>query len=169
MKTRKYSPLSRILHWISAAVIIWATLSGFFLATLTAESPIRGFLSSFNISLTTAFLPIFLFRLGYAIASKKPEKLSVPAWQQQAAAAAHALLYALTSVVLVSGVLMMDQPIAVFGLFEIPNPIRDTTWNGRFYIAHRMACATLFLMIAAHGAAVISHHRAGRRVLARMT
>lgn len=168
MSAQKYTATGRILHWISAAVIIWATLSGFVLASLPDNSTLRPVLSSFNVSLTTAFVPVFLFRLAYVCRARRPARLPQPMRQQRLATAAHALLYALTTIVLASGIMMMDHAVDVFGLVQLPNPVTDPIWNRRFYLAHRTSCITLFLLILLHVAAVVRHHRAGRPILTRM-
>lgn len=169
MKTARYSRTARILHWISAFVIIWATMTGFFLATLAPGSELRAFLSSLNISLTTSFLPLFLLRLVYAGRSKKPAAVDVPASQQRAARAGHVGLYVLTTTVLASGILMMNHDISVFGLLRLPNPVTDNTWNAAFFTLHRYSCMALFLLVTLHVGAVVRHHRQGRKVMARMT
>ena len=120
MSTEKYNRTARLLHWISAAVIIWASLAGMLVGILDKHS-------------------------------------------------AHALLYALTSIALASGFLMMDHGIGVFGLFTLANPLSDPDWNGVFYGVHRASCTALFLLVVVHVAAVVHHHRAGRPVLKRMS
>jgi cytochrome b561 len=169
MNTKRYDRLSRYLHWASAAVIIWASLSGFYLATLDPGSALRGGLSFFNVSLTTAFTPLFVIRVIHAVRTSKPASLNVPRWQQRVAQIVHSMLYALTSIVLASGILMMDHSINVFGLIMLPNPITDAGVNHYFYLMHRHSCAALFILVVVHVAAVVRHQRAGRPVLARMT
>jgi cytochrome b561 len=168
MNTQRYDRLSRSLHWASAGVIIWASLSGFYLAALDPASTLRAWLSWINVSLTTAFTPVFVVRLVHAIRTGKPGSLQVPRWQQRLARLVHALLYAMTSVVLASGVLMMNHSINVFGLVSLPNPVADPAWNGYFHTLHRQSCAALFFLVVLHVAAVIRHTAAGRPVLARM-
>jgi cytochrome b561 len=169
MNSNRYDRLSRYLHWASAAVIIWASLSGFYLATLEPGSVLRNWLSFFNVSLTTAFTPLFVIRVVHAVRTSKPASLEVPRWQQRVAHIVHAMLYALTSIVLASGILMMDHSINVFGLIMLPNPVTDARLNHHFYLMHRHSCAALFLFVSVHVAAVVRHQRAGRPVLARMT
>ena len=169
MNTERYDRLTRCLHWVSAVVVIWASVSGFSIAALEPGSAIRDWLSWFNVSLTTVFTPVFAIRVVHACRMAKPRGLDVPDWQRRVASLVHALLYALTSVVLASGILMMDHDIDVFGLFMLTNPLEQAAWNRTFYKVHRQSSALLFLLVIAHVAAVIRHHRAGRRVLIRMT
>ena len=168
METIKYNRTARFLHWISAAVIIWATLAGFFMATLEPQSATRGFLSWLNVSVTTLFTPVFVFRVAYASHKRKPMFLQMPAWQQTVAGAVHRLLYILTGIVLASGLLMMQHKISGFGIAMLPNPLNSAYWNAFFYDLHRYSCMALFLLVSLHVAAVIRHQRAGRNVLSRM-
>jgi cytochrome b561 len=169
MDTQKYNRLARTLHWVSAAVIIWASVAGIVIGLLHQHDQMRAWLAAFNVSLTTVYTPLFVLRLINAVRSGKPASLDVPRWQQRAALLVHALLYALTSVALASGFLMMDHAIDVFGLITLPNPISDADWNQYFYRLHRHSCAALFLLVMLHVAAVVHHQRAGRPVLARMS
>lgn len=168
MTVSKYSLIARAFHWISAAVTIWATLTGFFLATLDPASKLRAFLSYLNVSLTTTFMPVFIFRATYAVESRRPRMIDMPKWQQAAARAGHLSLYVLTGTVLLSGLLMMTHDISLFNLASVPNPVSSPYWNGFFYDVHRYSCVTLFLLVGIHIAAVIRHQRSGRNVLARM-
>ena len=144
-------------------------MSGFWLATLDSDSAVRGWLSWFNVSLTTVFTPVFALRLVHTVRSPRPAGLDVPTRQRKAAHTVHTLLYALTSVVLLSGILMMDHDINVFSLVTIPNPLQEPGWNRFFHGIHRHSCAALFVLVLLHVGAVVRHHRAGRAVLLRMT
>lgn len=168
MTTTKYSLTARILHWISATVIIWATITGFFLATLDADSELRAFLSFLNVSLTTTFMPVFIIRVIYSARSNKPQEIDMPGWQQTAARAAHLSLYLVTGSVLTSGLLMMQHDISLFSLVSLPNPVSNLDWNEAFYRVHRYSCMALFMLVGLHVAAVIRHQRQGRNVLAQM-
>ncbi|MNJ44116.1 hypothetical protein D3C77_391550 [compost metagenome] len=81
---------------------------------------------------------------------------------------AHWVIYLVISIVLITGVLMMDRPITVFDLFFIPQPLNDPYWIGLFFIVHIWSCAVLALLVAVHVAAVFRHEVVGHRVLKRM-
>ena len=81
----------------------------------------------------------------------------------------HALLYILTLVILLSGVFMMTRDINLFGLVSLPNPLDFPALNARFELVHKYSCRLLTLFVVLHVAAVVRHHRAGRKVLSRMT
>jgi cytochrome b561 len=82
---------------------------------------------------------------------------------------AHTLIYLVISLVLVTGVLMMDRPIDVFGLLEIAQPLSDPGLISRFLTLHVWACIFLALLIVLHIGAVIVHELCGHRVLRRMS
>ena len=56
----KYSTQQIILHWLSAIIIIWATLSGFYVAFCHPDQPVKEWIGFFNVSLTTLFIPFFI-------------------------------------------------------------------------------------------------------------
>ena len=164
----KYSRTARILHWISAAVIMWAMISGFGMALLEPGSALRATIAATNVSLTTSLIPIFAFRAWYARVAPRPRALDVPGWQRRAARATHRLLYTVTTAVLLSGPLMMDHEISVFRIVLLPNPLTDPFWNDTFHLVHRYSCMLLALLVGVHVLAVIRHHLKGIKVLRRM-
>lgn len=48
MTTQRYSLTARVLHWGSAAVILWASVSGFAVSGLPAESALRASVAGCN-------------------------------------------------------------------------------------------------------------------------
>ncbi len=164
----KYSHLARVLHWASAAVVLWATLTGVY-AAVWADAELRDLIAFVNVSLTTLLIPVFALRVGHRLMSRKPAALAVSGIERRAAAIGHFALYALTAVVLASGVLMMERDIEVFGWVSFERPIADPAVNLAFGLVHRATTGLLSLMVLIHVAAVVRHHRRGIQVLARMT
>lgn len=164
----RYGAPARWLHWLSAAVILWALASGLAMAAGTLAPAPKAAVTGFNVAITTAFLPIFLLRIAWALVAPHPGPLTTARKQRLAARIGHLALYATTSVVLVSGVLMMDRPIDLFGLATLPRPLTDDAWCQWFAGLHRDSCAYLTIFLALHLAAVAWHQLRGRRVLQRM-
>jgi len=172
MKPNKATPMSyprlaKWLHWVSAIVIIWATLSGFYLSFSDSEA-VKALIAHTNVSLTTLLIPVFLFRIAYRAVSQQPDHLLVSGHFPWLAHIAHLLLYALTLLVLVSGVIMMREPIAVFDWFVLPQPVKSAALNSDFKHIHSWMSRLLGCVVLIHIFAVIYHQRAGRQVLARM-
>jgi cytochrome b561 len=75
----------------------------------------------------------------------------------------------LIGTVLLTGVLMMDRPINVFGVIEIVQPLSDPRLIALFVSFHTWTCVVLALLLAAHIGAVIVHEACRHRVLRRMS
>lgn len=164
-----YSTSQIILHWISAVIILWATLSGFWISLFDLDPDLKNWVSFFNVSLTTLFIPVFAVRIY--LACRQPTHPEAPARTLDTlmAAWAHRLLYGLTTVVLLTGVMMMDRPINIFDWVLIPQPLTDHGLIDLFFKIHVVACWVLALLIGLHVAAVIKHEASGNPILKRMS
>ncbi|CAK9886651.1 MAG: hypothetical protein XXXJIFNMEKO3_03096 [Candidatus Erwinia impunctatus] len=79
------------------------------------------------------------------------------------------MLYINISIVLVTGVLMMDRSINVFHLLLIPAPLSNMDCILFFKKFHMYSCATLGLLVLLHILAVIKHQLSGHSVMRRMS
>lgn len=165
MKSTSYSPVRVFLHWFSAIIIVWALVSGFAVAWFDFSPAVVAWVSYVNVSLTTLLIPFFFLRLLLALQSAAVAASTPIEW---VAALAHWALYVMSSVVLVTGVLMMARPINVFGWVTLPAPLDDPDLIALFFLVHVWSCAILAGLVALHIAAVIKHQCQGRNVLARM-
>ena len=169
MKNEKYSFTTRSLHWISAIVILWATTSGFYILFSNAGEHIKDSIAALNISITTVFIPIFLFRILNYLFSKKPSHpRSIPMLEIRLAKVTHGLIYLLVSIVLISGVLMMDNPISVFNFFQFPQPLNNPELILYFNLLHNYSTKILSIFIIFHFIALLKHELKGRKILQRM-
>ncbi|MNJ16939.1 hypothetical protein D3C77_112090 [compost metagenome] len=167
MKSHSYTPLQKVLHWVSAIIIVWALISGFYVAWFTVTTFTKEWVAFVNVSVTTVFIPLFCWRLYLALTNRT--RTPVPRnVAEYVAVMAHRALYLMVFIVLITGVLMMDRPITVFDLFFIPQPLKDPYLIGLFFTVHIGSCAVLGLLVGLHVAAVVKHETAGRRVLKRM-
>ncbi|WP_367316863.1 cytochrome b/b6 domain-containing protein [Pseudomonas sp. C32] len=164
-----YSTLRVWLHWFSAAVILWTLLSGFFVASVDVSAPIKQSVASFNVSLTTVFIPFFVWRLFLFFSHVRCLDWKSILLVDALAPLVHVLIYLIVAIVLVTGVLMMDRPIDVFGVVEFAQPLRDPHLIARYFTVHIWACVVLSLLIALHVGAVIFHEACNHRVLRRMS
>jgi len=167
MKT-KYAWQQVILHWLSAAVIIWATISGFYVALFDVSPQLKDWMGFFNVSLTTVFIPFFILRVWYLFKLGKPKQDKPATLASRAADIAHMLLYINISLVLISGVLMMERDINVFNLFVLPQPIDNLALTQLFNRIHIVCCATLGGLVLLHILAVIKHELFGNRIMRKM-
>lgn len=163
-----YSRVQIYLHWLSAAVILWTLISGSSVLVLDLPASLKKDLTAFNVSLTAAFIPFFILRCCLAIRRAARAAPCSKTLQQWLALIAHGALYAVTAVVLGSGVLMMGQGFSVFGLVHIDPLLTSPAYLTRFARLHIGSCVVLAALIALHIAAVIKHQWAGTPVIGRM-
>ena len=162
----RYSKAQVLLHWISAVIILWATISGFSVALLDVPHTVAEAIGFFNVSITSVLIPLFAVRVVIAVSNHGDVPASGAEW---AALIAHAALYLVTIVVLLTGVLMMEREINVFNLVTFPQPITDPQKTMAFNTAHRYACVLLAGLLFLHIAAVVKHHLSGNAILKRMS
>ncbi|PKH04836.1 cytochrome b [Moritella sp. Urea-trap-13] len=167
--THQFDTTAKYLHWISALVILWASISGLYIAFFELESNIKSHILSFNVSITTVFMPLFCWRIYHRLKQGVPAPHpAMSILEAKLAHIGHTSLYVLVSLVLVSGVLMMGHDVTVFGLFTIPQLLADQSTIHFFESLHLYTCRLLALLIVCHLAALIKHEMSGRRILKRM-
>jgi superoxide oxidase len=163
-----YNPTARSLHWISAAVILWALFSGFAASLMAEDSALRAAVALFNAVLTAAFTPLFILRMLHARRHTMTPLANLPGWHNAAALVVHRLLYACTSVVLVSGFILVS------GTGHQPDATHGKVWQSLSiaqeyaHVSHRYACIVLLALLLLHIGAVAHHHWCGRPILRRM-
>ncbi len=163
-----YGTIARILHWLSALLIIVLIGSGFRsgfatdpevkLAALRIHLPV-----AFAVLLLTAFRVVWWWQFD-----RKPAPLEGgAAWQEAIARWTHRALYALIFVLLASGIamsVMSGLPDAVFGTAEMPELAELPPRIGHGLAARLIAAAALL-----HAGAALYHHWVAKdRTLTRM-
>ncbi|KQN58129.1 MULTISPECIES: cytochrome b [unclassified Erwinia] len=165
---KKYSLPRIYLHWLSAIVIVWATISGFYIPLGRPSAATAELIGFINVSLTTCFIPFFILRIIFCLKHKDPAVAPAQRKTHKIAKAVHLILYTNISVVLVTGVLMMERSINVFNLFSIPAPLTDPQLTHFFHSVHMASCTSLALLVIMHILAVIKHQLAGHGIMRRM-
>ncbi|MFZ5934960.1 hypothetical protein BGP84_05160 [Pseudomonas putida] len=168
MQRHTYCWQQILLHWVSALVIVWALVSGFYVTGFVVEPATAQWVGFVNVGLTTLFIPVFLLRWFMRYLKARPSALSENALVRRIAHVFHEGIYWLIALVLTSGVLMMDRAIDVFGWFAIAPLLTDPFWLSAWLTVHVAANVALALAVALHVAAVAMHEFAGRSVLRRM-
>lgn len=138
------------------------------MAMFQPHPEIKQWVAFFNVSLTTVYIPFFLLRIWYAIAHGKSEEKTLTAKEARLAHWGHLALYINISVVLITGVLMMDRSINVFNVFLIPHPVTDLQLLILFKQVHVFSCLSLALLIVGHVLAIVKHRFCGHNILKRM-
>lgn len=168
MSISGYSSLRILLHWLSAAVILWVLVSGFYVACIEVPTAIKASIAAFNVSLATVFIPFFAWRVALALRDAHVRRLKVRGRIEVIARLAHVSIYLVVGVVLASGVLMMDRPVSLFAWRQFGPLLSDPAWIARFLALHVQACLFLSVLLMLHIGAVIFHQVRGEPVLPRM-
>lgn len=161
-----YGRIRVFLHWLSAAIILWACCTGFISASLPKAAPARHFFDILNPQLGTLLIPFFLWRSALYLRSKPWAALPRATGQERLAVLVHSLLYATVTIVLLSGLLIMPKPWVFLGF--IPMPALSTGHAG-LVMLHDASCMGLSGLVLLHLAAVVYHVQKKYRAAASTT
>jgi cytochrome b561 len=157
-----YSFAARVLHWITAVIVIGMIPAGIYMAN-ASPGPTQDLLFHLHRSFGVVLLPIVLARLAYRFQHPPPPLPNdVPAVQRSAAHAVHYALYALLIVQPIVGWIATSAyraPIHVFWTFTLPPiwPV-DRAFSERMFLVHRVLGITIAILALMHIAAALYHH-----------
>jgi superoxide oxidase len=163
-----YSTTRIYLHWLSALVILWATVSGFGVELLPVDYPLRQWVETFNPQITSLFIPIFAWRVWLYLKSPSEQTRGTGSLQRRFAKLTHTLVYVCVSGVLLTGVMMMNHPVMLLGVMPLPQVLHSLTTLEDAHQVHHLLCATLAILVMLHLSAVLWHQLRGHSVLERM-
>jgi cytochrome b561 len=161
----------RLVHWVSAVLVIGMLVLGTYMVQLVEDPAKRFDLTQTHKSIGLIVLALTLVRLGLRVPATAPRHEHAPLLI--AAKATHASLYALLLLLPLSGWLMATTtpvrvPTVVFDLFTLPYPLAPDL--AMFRLAHEIhviAAILLALLVFLHSAAALAHAWTGRRRLRR--
>jgi cytochrome b561 len=170
-----YTATARVLHWLTATIILIMIPLGFVAANdwgIPQQTHER--LYNLHKSLGALVLPLALVRLIYRLTHPPlPLPPDIVPLQRIAAHATHWTLYALLIVQPLVGWIgtsAYPAPLPVFGLFELPKiwP-EDRAFSEQLFVLHRWLGIALAVVVAMHIGAALHHHLVRKdRVLMRM-
>ena len=164
----RYDGLTRLLHWIFAVGIIYASLVGYALAWI-ANRPLHDFLSNLNSSLATLLIPLFPLRALWKFLRINPLEPAIDPSQLKLARSVQNLLYVVIFYVLATGFLMVPHGYRFFGLIFMRTPFEKGATTEFFAHAHSIGTALLVALVLLHVAGVIRHSLFSRvNILRRM-
>ena len=164
----RYGSVQVALHWTSATAILALLVLG--LMAATGGSAQKATLLRVHAPLGTLLLVLTIARVGWRFFDKRPDKLAQqPRWQAFTARITHALLYAVTILMGVSGIGLMVLSGAGAILFSsAPGPLPDFR-DFRPLAVHGAGAAAMVGLLCLHIGAAL-YHRFYKRdcLLARM-
>ena len=154
----EYGSISKIFHWLSAAVLIFQIPLGFYLVDLDFNEK-RLTIESIHVLLGLSIFYITIFRLIYKLFNPTPPlSNSIFPGQRLIAKLNHVFLYITIIMVTISGALkkLFNGEIldVIFFSFEIKD---NFDLAELFYDVHIVANYTLISLISLHILAVITH------------
>lgn len=162
---QRYDPVAMLLHWLIAAAIFTAVVSGLYASSLPI-SPARLRWVNWHKWLGIAILVASIFRLIWRSFRPAPAlPVAVVArmarWQQGAHQGVHVALYVLFFAVPLAGWAyssMAGFPIVWFGVLPLPDwmPV-DKALAPALRAAHKVLAYGLSLLVVLHVAAVVKH------------
>jgi cytochrome b561 len=160
--TPAYTLTARVLHWVTAALVLTMIPIGVAMANADFGAW-QDTLYHLHRSMGAVLLPLVLGRLIWRLTHPAPPlPADIPAIQQFAAHATHWALYALLIAQAMVGWIATSAyraPILVFWLFELP-PIwrEDKAFSEMMFTVHRTIGIAIALLLCAHIGAALYHH-----------
>lgn len=160
---QKYSISMRLLHWLSALLVVGLFAVGLWMRSLSYYDPLYQVLPFWHKSVGFLLLFLILARLFIRSITNQPGHLSThKSWERILARATHWLLYGLMFCLFISGYLVAtadNRPATFFGWFDIP--VLITAFENQEDIAgliHEYCAWALIGLSVLHAAAAIKHH-----------
>ena len=168
----KYNRVAVLLHWLTAALIIYMLIWGEGLIKSFSGTPSN---PGLHISLGILILVLSVLRLVWRLMNPPPPDVPMSAWQAKASHALHWAFYAVLILIPVSGMAALDKSIAgkhpefadltVFGLFSVPHFSLPA-----FGSAHGLFTNFTWALLALHVLAALKHQFIDKdRLINRMT
>lgn len=160
---KRYGPISRILHWGLAALILWQALGGIGRWIFGASSPFGGFLFTSHVEIGTIILLALVLRCIWRIANVLRSSVNHTGHGLTVEGLGHMAIYAGMIGVVGCGVLQVwgrGRGLEIFGFtvlpdFTPPQELRDlarVAWDFHPYIA-----LALTVLIAGHVGMALFH------------
>jgi cytochrome b561 len=166
----RYGLTAMVLHWLLALMILGSLGVGLYMTGL-ALTPTRLKLYNWHKWAGMTILVLSALRLLWRATHRPPPMPPMPAWQQRAAAASHALMYGLFFAVPLAGWAYSSAagfPIVWFGVLPLPDWVSpDRELAEAIKPLHRGLAYALAALVVLHVAAALKHHFVDRDGLLR--
>jgi len=169
-----YGSISRLNHWITAALFIGLIALGLYMEGLP-KGPAKGELIQIHKGLAIVVMALVVFRIAWRVISPSPEMVRTGTpLEQKLAVAVHAFLFVGLIAMPLSGWIMSNaggHPAGFFGLFNLPTLVDKSEFVGEIAgTVHGLLGKAMIAVIALHLAGALKHHFVYRdQTLRRMT
>ena len=168
-RVMRYSTPAVVLHWLVALLIFAGFPLGLYMVDLPL-SPDKLKLYSYHKWIGITVLLLVAVRVSWRLTHVPPPlPASVAAWQRQASAVVHGLLYLLMIAIPLSGWLMSSAKgfqTVWFGVLPLPDLIgKDKGLGDQLAEVHKILNFTLLALVVLHVGAALQHHFIERQPL----
>ncbi|MDB5809518.1 MAG: cytochrome b [Betaproteobacteria bacterium] len=157
----RYTSTAIALHWLIFALVA----AGFSLAVYMVDlplSPLKLRYFSWHKWIGVTVFMLALVRLAWRLTHPAPSNAAMPRWQQRAASAGHAALYALIIIIPISGWLYSSAAgvqTVYLGVVALPDLVgKDKALAQLLKSIHVTLNYTLLGIVIVHAAAALRHH-----------
>jgi len=160
---KSWGSLAKFFHWAVVLLILAEGALGLSMVKLH-KGPGAFVYYDLHKSIGITILVLAVLRLVWRAFDPHPKAVpTMPAWQELAARAGHALLYGLLFLVPLSGWWFDSveglRPMSWFGLFEVPHLVAaDPNLKHLAHEAHEYLFWALIIVAAGHALAALVHH-----------
>lgn len=156
-----YGGIARMLHWISALLIIGLFALGLWMRGLGYYDPWYQLGPDWHRSIGVALFALILFRLLWRSLNRHPDDGELRAFERLAARWTHRLMYGLLIALCLSGYLISTldgRSITVFWLFELPALVEAKGQEDLAGLVHEYLAYSLIGLAVLHALAALKHH-----------
>ena len=162
MRTDKYSTPTKVIHWLTAVLVLVAFIYGPGGSEQRVYSAARDFDRQLHESLGLCILALVVARVLWRPFDRRPEFRAVPRWMKVAADAVQAALYVLLfalPLTAISGAWLEGHPLTLLGPLAIRSPLTESHALGATIAEVHTWLGDLIMWLAGvHAGAALLHH-----------
>lgn len=160
--TKRYDSMTRVFHWLTAALVIFLFASAHIWDNLAKGTPLRKGLQSVHISLGIALAALIIARIVWRVVAGKRLAAVSSRTAHWISKIVHGVLYLLLAAQIILGFLFrwaQGEPFSFFGLFPIPAPFAvDHDLRGTIGGLHDNVAWAIIVLAGLHACAALWHH-----------
>ena len=157
-----YGWLPIIMHWLIALAVLGLYPLGLYIDSLSYYDPEYRTVPAWHKSIGLLVMAVFVVRIPWRLINKPPMALPQPKLHEIAAKVAHAGLYLLLLITLISGYLISTadgSSIELFNWFSVPAlPYAIENQEDIAGEIHFLVATLLISLAALHAGAALKHH-----------
>jgi len=162
MRTDQYSSATKLIHWLTAILVLAAFIYGPGGSEQRLYSAARDFDRQLHETLGGCVFLLSVVRLLWRAFDPRPEPVPVSRWMGVAASVVQGALYVLLFAVpltAITGAWLEGHPLTLLGAVEVPPPIGESHSVGATIAeVHGWLGDVILWLAGAHAAAALFHH-----------